>query len=526
MTESSNPTVRYATLRDYLRVLRRYLILIVAITIVGGVAGYVYAKGQSASYKATAEVNFQDPLQGLGIVGLAANQPLTPAQLASVAADLVTGPTVMNQVKAEMGSAAPAQALADEITPQVVVPSELLAITATSTNPAFSTKLANTTASVLTSQDNAQAQAQFVRLAAVVQKRISTLTAHRGTNATNNSELVFYEDELGRLQTLSSFAKTAELARPAVTPSASSATSTSRSALLGLIFGLLLGIAAAFLRDSLDRRLRDSKDVQTSFGLPVLGHVRHQAMGRIVHTSDRSRRNGQVDIEAFRIVRRNLELLNPETPPKTIVVTSAVADEGKTTVAGSLAFSLASTGRRTLLIECDLRRPTLATRLGVEQVPGLTDYLGGSATPQEVLRTVEFAQSSSTNGNGNGNGHHTDGAVHQVVCIPSGSRTSRAAELIGSARFRDFLAQVSESYDAIILDSAPLLPVSDTLEILPYIDAVVLCVRESQTTRGQASAAKAALKRCPGRRVGVVVTGVRARGADDEVVYAHSYEYA
>src|SRR5437764_14544575 len=99
--ESSNPQVRYATLRDYLRVLRRYWIMILVVTIVGGIAGLVYAETQSSSYKATADVNFQDPFQQLGVVGLSSNQPQTPGQLAAVAADLVTGPGVIDQAQRE-----------------------------------------------------------------------------------------------------------------------------------------------------------------------------------------------------------------------------------------------------------------------------------------------------------------------------------------------------------------------------------------------------------------------------------------
>jgi Mrp family chromosome partitioning ATPase len=96
---------------------------------------------------------------------------------------------------------------------------------------------------------------------------------------------------------------------------------------------------------------------------------------------------------------------------------------------------------------------------------------------------------------------------------------------LGSNRFKDFIEQVSTTYDAIVLDSSPLLPVADTLEMLPHVDAIVICARESRTTRGQASAARATLSRFPERPTGVVVTGVRPRGAGDEI-YAYSYGYS
>src|SRR5437764_9456361 len=142
--ESSNPQVRYATLRDYLRVLRRYWIMILVVTIVGGIAGLVYAETQSASYKATADVNFQDPFQQLGVVGLSSNQPQTPGELAAVAADLVTGPSVMNQVKSDLNTSASTRSLGHPIPAQVAIPSNLLQLSATSSDPRFPADLANT----------------------------------------------------------------------------------------------------------------------------------------------------------------------------------------------------------------------------------------------------------------------------------------------------------------------------------------------------------------------------------------------
>ena len=108
----------------------------------------------------------------------------------------------------------------------------------------------------------------------------------------------------------------------------------------------------------------------------------------------------------------------------------------------------------------------------------------------------------------------------RFVCVPAGSSMSGAAESLGSPQFREFIEEVSQVYDVVIFDSSPLLPVADTLEILPHVDAVILCAREFKTTRAQASAAKAALSRLPERPTGIVVTGVKP-GRDD--YYDYSY---
>jgi Mrp family chromosome partitioning ATPase len=248
-------------------------------------------------------------------------------------------------------------------------------------------------------------------------------------------------------------------------------------------------------------------------------------MGRVAGVANGSRAKHEADIEQFRILRRNLELLDHHKPPRSILVTSTVAGEGKTTVASSLAFAMAASGKRTLLVDCDLRRPTLAARLGIENTPGISEYLVGTASPEQILRSISLPDSLTLAGADDHEPRNGSGSVwapEKLVCIPSGAVTSRAAELLGSQRFSEFIAQVSQVYDAVVLDSSPLLPVADTLEVLPHIDAVVICARESHTTRGQAQAARATLDRFPARPAGVVITDARPGSAREER-YAYAY---
>jgi Mrp family chromosome partitioning ATPase len=250
-------------------------------------------------------------------------------------------------------------------------------------------------------------------------------------------------------------------------------------------------------------------------------------MGRVAQMPDGKGVDRGLDVESFRILRRNLEFLDWEHPPRSILVTSGLPEEGKTTVASSLAFAMASAGRQTLLVDCDLRRPALAERLRVKQSPGLSEYLAGAASPQDILRTVAVddpAADQAASSNGSANGRSTPVTGHKLVLIPSGATASRGAELLGSERFKEFLKQVSSTYEVIVLDSSPLLPIADTLEIVPEVDAVILCARESKTTREQAHAAKAALARFPERPTGLVVTGVTPSDGDE--VYSYSYDYS
>jgi Mrp family chromosome partitioning ATPase len=527
-TENSSHTARYVTLQDYLRVLRRYRNMIVAVTIIGGIAGYVSAARQNDVYQATAQVTFQDPTQDLNLVGYGSSSVQSPSQLAAVNAQTANGPALMTKVKAQLKTPLSVGALSGAISPQVQVNSGLLEITSRASTAAFAADLANAAANQLQLQDNHQAKAEFKNVATQLSRQIQRLSKPRNAKSPAAvGQLGFDEDELARLTTIGEFAKSAQIAKLAQVPGAPVSPKPTRSTVIGLVIGLLLALIVAFIRDSLDRRLRTPHDIEESLRFPVVGHVRNEAMGLVAQLRNGAGDGNPRDLESFRILRRNVEFLDRERVPRSIVVTSAVPEEGKTTVSSSLAFALAAAGRRTLLIDCDLRRPAIAERLGIEQSPGLSEFLMSEASLEQIQRAVEFQDPppgapASTNGS---NGVARPANTHGLVCIPSGAPSPNGAELLGSRRFAEFLEEVGEQFDIIVMDSSPLLPVADTREMLSVVDAVLLCAREFQTTREQALAAKAALDRFPSRPTGVVVTGVRPQGAGYES-YSYSYGYS
>jgi Mrp family chromosome partitioning ATPase len=278
----------------------------------------------------------------------------------------------------------------------------------------------------------------------------------------------------------------------------------------------------AFVRDSLDVRLRGSREIQAEVKLPLVGHVGNDAMGRAAVSTNGHGKLSAADLEGFRILRKNLEFLDIDSPLRTMAVTSALPEEGKSTVAAALAWAYAQNGKSTLLVECDLRRPALAERLGLNQAPGLSDYLTEQAGPQEVLQSVPTASAPGDSKNGNGEAPlHT---AAELVVITAGTPVPRPSDVLASQRFRDFLAQVRDAYDVVVLDTSPLLSVSDTLELLPQVDGTVLCVRAGQTRREEAKAAKAALDHLPDRPTGLVVTGIK-EGEEADYGYYSSAHY-
>ena len=276
-----------------------------------------------------------------------------------------------------------------------------------------------------------------------------------------------------------------------------------RNGILALALGLIFGIILAFLRDSLDRRLTDPHDVQHQLQMPMLGYVNAKSLGGADFTSNGA--SSDRDLEPFRILRANLDFLAGDQPLRTIAVTSPLAEEGKSTVAAGLATAAALTGRRVLLAECDLRRSVLADRLDVPSSPGITDWATGKAQRDDVIRSVPIATRKSPVSE---DGEET-APKRSFSVISAGSFTPEPAELLASRRFRELVQTLGEGYDLTVLDCAPLLSVGDALEVLPLVDAALLCVRLDRTTREQALAAKAALGQMPKRPIGLVVTGVK-----------------
>jgi Mrp family chromosome partitioning ATPase len=290
----------------------------------------------------------------------------------------------------------------------------------------------------------------------------------------------------------------------------------------------MVALLIVYLWDSVDRRLRSSLEVERQFGYPVVGRVRNEALGHSPNADDRKGAVDPIDWEQFRILRHNLQFLGPDEAPRTIAVTSAMPEEGKTTVACFVAFAAAAAGKRVLLIECDLRRPVLAERLAIKPSPGLTDFVNGAAEPSELLQVVSFSDAAVRNGRGLKSGEPDavgSGPLfqHELVCVTAGSETSHPVEVLESSAFRAMLQEVGQAYDVVILDTPPVLPVVDALQVIANSEAIVVCGRAAQLTREQARAFKQALERVPERPVGLVVTGIKPSAAEPGLGYYGYY---
>lgn len=268
---------------------------------------------------------------------------------------------------------------------------------------------------------------------------------------------------------------------------------------LGLAIGLLGGAAAAILRARLDRSVKDPDEAAELAGAPVIGVVLRDEALKQEHTIELN--SSSRSAEAYRHLQTNLQFLDVDSPPRVLMVSSAVPAEGKTTVAVNLALALADAGQRVVVLEADLRRPRVTSYLGLVGGVGLTNVLTGRAQVEEVQQPYE-----------NGS----------LVVIGAGPSAPNPAQLLASGTMAALLAKLRATYDYVILDASPLLPVADATGLAVLTDGVLLSVRHGSTTKDQLRQTRTTLERVGARIVGAVLNIVPPR---DEVSGTYGYDH-
>lgn len=275
---------------------------------------------------------------------------------------------------------------------------------------------------------------------------------------------------------------------PAVLPKSPESPSKGMYLAGGAVLGLILGVGAAVLRELLDRRIRDDESTEAIAGAPVLGQIPRDSGAKkrpLVVVADAD----SPEAEAYRRLRTNLRVVTIDRDRKSLLVTSAIAGEGKTLLTANLGFAFAQAGHRVVLVDADLRRPKLGRLLGLEPAPGLSDVLSGDR-PYEAL-------------------HHEQELPLQV--LTSGSPPPNPSELLESAGFADLLDRLTQRAEIVILDSPALLPVSDAAIIARSTAAVLMVARVGYTRAEQFDEAAELVRAVDKHPVGAALNGLPAR---------------
>jgi len=269
------------------------------------------------------------------------------------------------------------------------------------------------------------------------------------------------------------------------------------------VLGLVLGAGMALLRDLLDNTVSSASDVENTIDAPVLSSVAYDAdvpkHPLLTEVGSHSTR-----VEAFRLLRTNLQFLDLDTRPRALVITSAVPSEGKTSTATNLAIALAQTGLRVLLVDGDLRRPKVASVLGLERSVGMTTVLVGRSELQDSIQK------------------HTDSGIYFLA---SGPIPPNPTEVLQSRAAQELFDRVSQMFDMVIIDGPPLLPVSDAAIMARDVDGAILVVRHGKTTKEQLKQAALRLNQVDANLLGVMVNMTPKRGGKGSG-YGYGYGYA
>src|SRR5439155_12608825 len=239
----------------------------------------------------------------------------------------------------------------------------------------------------------------------------------------------------------------------------------------GLLFGLALGIALAFLRERLDDSLRGRLDLEANLAAPVLAVIPKVPGWRNKHDARLVTREQPKSAvaEAYRTLRTSISFISAQRGLKAIMVTSPASGEGKTTTAANLALVLADAGRRVVLVSADLRKPRIHRFFGLQNEVGLSTVLAGEVQPWDAI---------------------LDPGVENLRVLLSGPVPSRPAELIQSEQMRDVMAGLREVADYVIIDTAPILLVADSLAMAPLVDGVLFVADSAMTSRSAVAHAR------------------------------------
>jgi capsular exopolysaccharide synthesis family protein len=458
---------------------RRWLVIAGVLIACVGVAALKHSRS-AKHYEATASVRFQSGTLSDAALQVSPSGGGEPQREADTEVLVAHSPEVAQGVRQQLHISASPSQLLDEVKIEAAQNADILNIIATTGVPRYSAVLANAFAQQYIAF-RARSQLSGIETAqSNLQHQIAELPA-------GSTERAALQQSLQRLSSLRAVAGGgANIIGLAAPPSAPSGMRLSTTIVVGVLVGLAIAFSLLFLLESMDRRIKSIEEFEREYRLPVLTGVPQSAF-RLRRAADREEL-----LEPYRILRSVLDLAAVTQQLDTLLITSAVSGEGKTMVAVDLAHAVALTGRHTVLVELDLRRPTLAKHFDLDARRGLTTALVGAASLAELL--VEPLPN-----------------LPNLSVLTSGRLPLNPSELLSSTHIAETIAELTTEDGLVIIDAPPLNPVADTQILLnnPAIHATIIVARVNQTTRDEVRRARAILDRHVVNPIGLAVTGLR-----------------
>ena len=527
---SNRPT----SLADYLAIFRRRrwtialpLVLVPALTL-------ALSAAQKPLYQASAEIYVKRGDSAAAIAGVTdPTLQVDPTRFLKTKASVVRDPRLAERVVAKAG--VPGMTPGSFLGSSSVTPNpgaDLLEVAVKSPEVQSAVRLVNTYANEMTSYLTEIDTARINDALENVKTRIRTLRA-QGVTLGSPAYATLLQNQT-QLETVGKLlANNTQVLRPAV-GAEKVRPRTRRNSILGLFFGGFLGIGLAFLAEALDKRVRSEREVDEALGLPLLGRIPkpdrrlRQAGDLVMLAEPRS-----MAAEPIRKLRTNVEFMNLERNARTIMVTSSIQREGKSTTIANLGIALARGGRRVALVDLDLRRPYLNRFfLTVPATPGITDVVLGRLELSDAIRPVPIptpdpragrrgnvrigvpVAADSTNGHG-----RLDGVLN---VLSAGTLPPDAGEFVGTEPVSRILEALGEQFDYVLIDAPPLLAVGDAMTLSAAADAMFVMVRLNVVHRGMLKELARLLEGCPAEKLGYVLAGAEL---GEGYGYPYAYEY-
>ncbi|UKA74597.1 polysaccharide biosynthesis tyrosine autokinase [Arthrobacter sp. FW306-07-I] len=446
-------------LKDYLRIIRRNWILVVACSLIGILGAGAVSLLMKPSYRS--ETKLFVALQNSGSVSeLQQGNVFSQARVQSYV-KTVTTPTVLQPVIDSLDLKTTPQSLAQKIVATSDINTVLISISVQNESP--------------------------VQAAAIAQSVSRSLIAA--------------VDDLEKPSNGGASPVKLSIVTPATAPASPYSPNVQMNLIVGLLAGLATGIGLAVLRALLDTRIRGEADLRRVTNSAVLGGISFDAdaikkplLTQAAHQSPRA--------ESFRQLRTNLQFAHVSHESKTLLVTSSVPGEGKSTTATNLAIAMAQAGQSVALVDADLRRPMIAEYLGLERNAGLTTALIGKADVDDLLQSW-------------GDG--------KLYVLASGQIPPNPSELLGSEKMKQLIIRLESVFDTVIIDAPPLLPVTDAAVLAQQVGGVVVVVGTQKVRTGDLEKSFAALEMVQADLLGVVLNRLPLKGPDAYAYNSYSY---
>lgn len=486
---------------------RRAPVILLCLVLVAG-AAYGYSKHQPKKYTATAAIAFNsNPLdrQIVGLSGSTSPESLLAQQtsnlelvrlgdMAAKTASFLGHGLTDEKVSASLSISAQGE------TSSAQGEATIVDVSATSTSPMLAAAIANTYASQFVKEHRSANRHYFKSVLALVNKQLAKLPPAQRFGA----DALVLEN---RAQTVGLLSELnyggAQVAQKALAPSSPSSPRTKRNTILGATLGLLLGLGLAFLLERLDRRIREPKDLEAIYDLPMLGIVPKSATLSQSARHDGGKRTTlpPTEAEAFSLIRAHLRFFNVDRDLRIVLIASPESDDGKTTIARHLAEAAARLGSRVLLLEVDLRHPALAQQLDIKSGPGLVDVLIGTIPMDQATQSVDLQAPPG------------EGVKGQTLdMLAAGAAPPNPGELLESQAMDAVLTRAKSTYDFVVIDTPPLTAVSDAFPLLTKADGVVIVGRVGHSRRDAAERLHHVLASSGAPLLGVIANGSKSGG--------------